>query len=301
MSKKWLKLIAFLFMGFIVWLWASFADNEVVVEDINFKAVPWNNWIREEKIKITNNTDKIINISEAYVYPYELMENIDCRISNWWLMNPWEIREFNKVSSSPYSKIGTYDWKIVVWYSFQWEDIEYFTTGSITLEIVPLLHEKNISTYIDTDGNEFNMWSITLSDGTDSITILDSNLWAAKSWTGADAYWYYFQWGNNYGFWWWENGSTGFSDNRWTLSKKRWEVDASNFWWNNPYFSSVFIYPKPFDFPNEEECAQIACLACYWNCPPCDMYCAWEFSENRDKSNNNLSLNGVLYFPYIWA
>ena len=57
------------------------------------------------------------------------------------------------------------------------------------------------------------VWTITITDWTDTITILDRNLWAKKAWTGCedsswwtacawwdDTYWYHFQRWNNYGF-----------------------------------------------------------------------------------------------------
>ena len=84
--------------------------------------------------------------------------------------------------------------------------------------------KANIS-YIDTEWYEFNgIWTITYSDQEwNSITMLDRNLWATKSWTWEDSYWYYFWWWNNY---WFKNG--------WDISNK-WKPN----WYsrNNPYIS----------------------------------------------------------------
>ena len=55
--------------------------------------------------------------------------------------------------------------------------------------------------YIDTQWNEFEMWTITYTDTWwNSITILDRNLWAIERWTWVNSYWYHFQWWNNYWF-----------------------------------------------------------------------------------------------------
>lgn len=80
-------------------------------------------------------------------------------------------------------------------------------------------------TYIDTEWEEFKgIWTITYSDQEwNSITMLDRNLWARKSWTWEDSYWYYFWWWNNY---WFKNG--------WDISNK-WKPNWYS--WDNPYVS----------------------------------------------------------------
>ena len=59
--------------------------------------------------------------------------------------------------------------------------------------------------YIDTEWNIFEMGSLTITDWTNTITILDRNLWATQTWTSCSAYnnWacgYFFQRWNNYWF-----------------------------------------------------------------------------------------------------
>ena len=57
------------------------------------------------------------------------------------------------------------------------------------------------------------VWTITITDGVDTITILDRNLWATQAGTGCNynsnwwtfcpvdpTYWYHFQWWNNHWF-----------------------------------------------------------------------------------------------------
>ena len=85
--------------------------------------------------------------------------------------------------------------------------------------------------YIDTQWNEFEMWTITYTDTWwDSITILDRNLWAIERWTWVNSYWYHFQWWNNY---WFQNDITP------KISSTK--VDTNNYSWTNPYISDVFI------------------------------------------------------------
>ncbi len=55
--------------------------------------------------------------------------------------------------------------------------------------------------YTDTNWKDFTwIWTITVTDWTKSITILDRNLWANNNWTWENAYWYLFQWWNSYWF-----------------------------------------------------------------------------------------------------
>jgi len=61
--------------------------------------------------------------------------------------------------------------------------------------------ETNIINYEDTEWNNFEAWTITISDGENTITMLDRNLWATsnnpKSYC---SHWYYYQRWNNYWF-----------------------------------------------------------------------------------------------------
>ena len=72
------------------------------------------------------------------------------------------------------------------------------------------------------------------------ITIHDRNLWATATWAGIDesreSFGYYFQWWNNYWF---------PSDPSVSISKTWTQVDASNYWPENPYYSDTFITWNP--------------------------------------------------------
>lgn len=89
--------------------------------------------------------------------------------------------------------------------------------------------------YIETE-QDFVAWTISITDWTKTITILDRNLWATMTWgwIGVDAwsYGFYYQWWNNYGF---------PSSPSATITKTSTKVDASVYWPENPYSSDVFI------------------------------------------------------------
>lgn len=89
----------------------------------------------------------------------------------------------------------------------------------------------NVTTYIDTQWNEFQMWTITFSDWTNEITILDRNLWAkSNDITSEDSKWYYFQWWNNNWF-----------KNIWDLETSSKAVNTRWYARNNPYVSETYI------------------------------------------------------------
>lgn len=87
-----------------------------------------------------------------------------------------------------------------------------------------------------TTQQDFVAWTITISDWTKNITILDRNLWATMTWGWKNApvvsYWNYYQWWNNYGF---------PSDSSVVINKTWIKVDASPYWPENSYLSSTFI------------------------------------------------------------
>ena len=87
--------------------------------------------------------------------------------------------------------------------------------------------------YVDVDWNEFKWEDITICNvgNTICITLMDRNLWATTNdISNIWSYWYYYQWWNNYWF------------NAYSLNGRAWQVDASEYWPNNPYSSDVFLY-----------------------------------------------------------
>lgn len=96
-----------------------------------------------------------------------------------------------------------------------------------------------------TTQQDFTAWTITISNWTKSITILDRNLWATMTWWWKNApvasYWNYYQWWNNYGF---------PSDPDATITTSSDKVDTSDYWPDNPYLDSTFIkWSATYDSP----------------------------------------------------
>lgn len=87
-----------------------------------------------------------------------------------------------------------------------------------------------------TTQQDFVAWTITISDWTKNITILDRNLWATEigwwTWASTWSYGYYFQRWNNYGF---------SPDPNATITVTWTKIDASAYWPDNPYSSDVFV------------------------------------------------------------
>ena len=77
---------------------------------------------------------------------------------------------------------------------------------------------------------------LVISDGTNTYTIMDRNLWASIAGTGQASYWYYYQRGNNFGFW---NGLAGYTNEDWNA----W-ITTTNTLVSNPqqwYKNSVYV------------------------------------------------------------
>ena len=87
-----------------------------------------------------------------------------------------------------------------------------------------------------TTQQDFTAWTITISNWTKNITILDRNLWATEigwwTWASTASYGCYYQWWNNYCF---------PSDPSAAITISSTKVDASDYWPENPYSSDVFI------------------------------------------------------------
>ena len=103
------------------------------------------------------------------------------------------------------------------------------------------------------------VWTITITDWTDTITILDRNLWAIKAWTWCDfetnngycayddTYGYHFQRWNIYGFKPWcdlQQSNASCTDSI-TLAAVTWQVDANTIVYNplnQQYYTSWVFY-----------------------------------------------------------
>ena len=127
--------------------------------------------------------------------------------------------------------IPTKDGYLFAWWYINSDLTEKYISHPITEDItlyakwLELRYEEWDITYTDTNGKIFSwIWTITLIDWVNSITMLDRNL--GSEWESSG---YYFQWWNNYGFLPGEN----------EIDEER--VDVTWYWWNNPYVSNIFI------------------------------------------------------------
>ena len=105
--------------------------------------------------------------------------------------------------------------------------------------------------YMLNENEPFEAQFITISDWTDTITILDRNLWAKKAWTGCedpswwtvcewwdDTYGYHFQRGNNY---WFDPNDSSIKTNAKSVSSSWADWDDSGSYNNSWYYGTTFI------------------------------------------------------------
>ena len=96
---------------------------------------------------------------------------------------------------------------------------------------VNILYQDNVVRYVDAQWNEYSMWTISISDASDTITILDRNLWATTNdISSIDSHGHLFQWWNNYWF-----------ANNWNINTSKKQISVSSYSWNNPYSNNAFV------------------------------------------------------------
>ena len=164
-------------------------------------------------------------------------------IQNWW-SKVKKIRFHHKVKRFYYKNLFRKIYIVaIVWliatnvfslFNYQ-TSADYVLSNGVT--VIP--HPENVIFYTLNGNENFTAWTITISDGATTITILDRNLWATVTGTWCTewacyewdpTYWCNFQRWNNY----WFTGG-------WELPTGQldWEqVDASDVWAN--YSSGVF-------------------------------------------------------------
>ncbi len=157
----------------------------------------------------------------------------------------FDTRWWNKISSKTLQRWDSYEMEIIPtkkndkfigWYTdknltqLYWgQSLENDTTLYAKYRSDLVIHENNVTTYTDTQWKVYDMWTFTIDVEWQKITLLDRNLWATST-NWEDAYGYYFQWWNNYGFPWYN-----------TIHTDANIIDASGYAWNNPYVSGTFI------------------------------------------------------------
>ena len=95
----------------------------------------------------------------------------------------------------------------------------------------------------------YHVWGeIIVTDGNNTYTLMDKNLWASEAGTGDASYGWYFQWWNNFGF-----------ANAGTLSPS--STSPVYTVWLDTYTSNVWIYDPSYSSPNWDR----------WNMPNNDL------------------------------
>lgn len=116
-------------------------------------------------------------------------------------------------------------------------ELQYNLSNQAKVEEKQIFEIEQTEQYIDT--SDYGIIRITDPENSKKwITIHDRNLGATETWAWTNApdtsYWYYYQWGNNYGF-----PTTG--DIEKVLLYSETNVDASLYWPTHPYSSDTFI------------------------------------------------------------
>ena len=143
-----------------------------------------------------------------------------------------------------------------------------------------VIYEDLATTYTDTLGNVFDMWSITITNWTDTITILDRNLWATDiKWE--EAYWYHFQWWNNYGFPWYDEI---------TLTDEA--VDASEYNRHSPYVRDTFVLWEYWDESENDDL--------WWDVVDEDYARQWPCPEGYHVPNLDEWENLINLYSDVW-
>ena len=214
--------------------------------------------------------------------------------SGWWEKNPQIAEQFLDLPISGVAKetpinVQNDEWETqndeqntdLADMSKMWAD-ENTPIDILTLELEkseqPQLQDVStvIDYYPDSDvrytlnGNEnFTAWTITITDWTDTITILDRNLWATAAGTWCyyktnwnkycpyeEVYWYHFQWWNNYWFkpWCDLSWSTNSCSDSITSNAVSWQVDATTISYNptnQEYYNSWVFYKGNHNWLND--------------------------------------------------
>ena len=215
-----------------------------------------NDSTKSRRFYVGNNVVDSINTKErVYGYSVRCFQNTDDSDTvtlsfdtRWWsTIQPilWPEWDSNFEPSTP-----TKEWdKFLWWYLDNDLSVEYDMYSPINNDTTfyakwrsdAIIYEDNATTYTDTLGNVFSMWSITITNWTDSITILDRNLWATDT-KWEEAYGYHFQWWNNYGFPWYDE-----------IQLTGEVVDASGYNRHSPYVSDKFIMGGEYWDDSENE------------------------------------------------
>ena len=150
-NRKWLKLIAFLVIGLFAWFWTSFAENEVIVNDVTY------NWTYPPYwIDITITTSIKIKWTPNLILEYDnpgVKYMISARIDSC-----WDVGCFGKIKYDKELPTWKYIGKIIFSYQKSDSSERYTATGSYTLDIIQPDFEEDWVSVNDIIFNDIIAW-----------------------------------------------------------------------------------------------------------------------------------------------
>lgn len=141
-------------------------------------------------------------------------------------------------------------------YTFEFQDLAsntWSTEATVTWinNNYSIIYDSGANiTYKDSEWREFTwIWTITISNWENSITMLDRNLWATTNdTTKTGSYWYRFQWWNNYGFkdGCWTHRCSDTITQQATTTKARWDERYNHSWYY--WTRHISLDSNPYDY-----------------------------------------------------
>ncbi len=152
LNKMKFKLLFFLVISFIIWIWASFADYEVIIEDVNYS---WSYPSEGISMSITTNND-IVKAPTLTLKPDnpEYEDMIHAQIISCW----WDNACIAKIEYDKELPTWKYTGKIIFTYQKNDNTERYTATGSYTLDIIQPDFEKDWVFVDDIIFNDIIAW-----------------------------------------------------------------------------------------------------------------------------------------------
>ena len=292
-----------------------------VISSIKTKGKTWN--IMYSNIYVTSSWDFVeahvdVKIDWNYIYRYKdnqkitLTDDKAIELSNFIAEN--KVNRGKTINSDNTVSIFIPDW--VVNWTIEWAIIESIVENAI---FVSPLGASIVHDIVN--------WEIILTnnDWTNSITIMDKNLWASIVYNRWDELsesncWKYYQWWNNYGFSFTGNVPTSNTRIEWSLDTDNstfitvtqapfdWCINGnlSNRWWCEADVEIARQWPAPswYHIPTTDELSSLIQLfeditGYYGNWDKLSELLKLPFAGNRNSSDANINSQGS--YGYYWS
>ena len=179
------------------WYWVYVDENENIIYSWE-----WLNWEKHWKWEIT---------TDDYYYSglWKFDEMVKWKIvySNW-IIYEWSLKEedYHWTGKLTLASNDVYEWEFYYWtiywygkltltnwevFSWEWEDGLLSGQGVYIKDWKAIIAKK-----IDIIENQWND-TIVITDWTDTLTMMNKNIWASEVWTWEESYWSVFKWWNN--------------------------------------------------------------------------------------------------------